>query len=88
MFEARLLNTGEFKNILKAINEFRIEVEFDCSDSGIHLQAMDDTLICLLSMYLKSSSFDKFRCDRKTSLGINLERYKEFLMHLHTLIII
>lgn len=75
MFEARLLKTGQFKKILEAISEFLIEATFNCSDSGIHLQAMDDTHVCLVSMYLKSTSFDKFRCDRNISLGINLKRY-------------
>lgn len=75
MFEARLLKSGQLKKILEAIKELLKEATFDCSDSGIQLQAMDDAHVSLVSMCLKSSGFDKFRCDRNLSMGINLERY-------------
>jgi len=75
MFEARLLKSGQLKKILEAIKELLKEATFDCSDSGIQLQAMDDAHVSLVSMYLKSTGFDKFRCDRNLSMGINLERY-------------
>lgn len=75
MFEARLLKSGQIKKILEAIKELLKEATFDCSDSGIQLQAMDDAHVSLVSMCLKSTGFDKFRCDRNLSMGINLERY-------------
>lgn len=75
MFEARLLKSGQLKKILEAIKELLKEATFDCSDSGIQLQAMDDAHVSLVSMCLKSTGFDKFRCDRNLSMGINLERY-------------
>lgn len=75
MFEARLLKSGQLKKILEAIKELLKEATFDCSDSGIQLQAMDDAHVSLVSMCLKSNGFDKFRCDRNLSMGINLERY-------------
>lgn len=77
MFEARLLKSGQLKKILEAIKELLKEATFDCSDSGIQLQAMDDAHVSLVSMCLKSTGFDKFRCDRNLSMGINLERYNE-----------
>lgn len=76
MFEARLLKSGDLKKLLEAIKELLKEATFDCSDSGIQLQAMDDAHVSLVSMCLKSSGFDKFRCDRNLSMGINLERYR------------
>lgn len=75
MFEARLLKSGQLKKLLEAIKELLKEATFDCSDSGIQLQAMDDAHVSLVSMCLKSAGFDKFRCDRNLSMGINLERY-------------
>lgn len=36
------------------------------------LQAMDNSHVSLVSLTLRSDSFDKFRCDRNLSMGMNL----------------
>lgn len=72
MFEARLLNATTLKKILDAIRELLNEGTFDCSDSGIQLQAMDNSHVSLVSLTLRSDGFDKFRCDRNLSMGMNL----------------
>ena len=48
------------------------DCNFDCNDSGIGLQAMDNSHVALVSMRLQSSAFQDFRCDRNIALGINL----------------
>ncbi|XP_067620475.1 proliferating cell nuclear antigen [Eurosta solidaginis] len=72
MFEARLNNATILKKILDAIKDLLNEGTFDCSDSGIQLQAMDNSHVSLVSLTLRSDGFDKFRCDRNLSMGMNL----------------
>ncbi|CAH1401584.1 unnamed protein product [Nezara viridula] len=72
MFEARLVQSSILKKILEAIKELLNEATFDCSDSGIQLQAMDNSHVSLVSLNLRSDGFDKYRCDRNLSMGINL----------------
>uniref|UniRef100_A0A1B6DFU3 DNA sliding clamp PCNA n=1 Tax=Clastoptera arizonana TaxID=38151 RepID=A0A1B6DFU3_9HEMI len=72
MFEARLVQSSLFKRIMEAIKELLNEATFDCSDSGIQLQAMDNSHVSLVSLNLRSDGFDKYRCDRNLSMGINL----------------
>ncbi|XP_037882202.1 proliferating cell nuclear antigen isoform X2 [Glossina fuscipes] len=72
MFEARLMNATILKKILDAVKDLLNEGTFDCSDSGIQLQAMDNSHVSLVSLTLRSDSFDKFRCDRNLSMGMNL----------------
>ncbi|XP_039293343.1 proliferating cell nuclear antigen [Nilaparvata lugens] len=72
MFEARLVQSSILKKVLEAIKELLNEATFDCSDSGIQLQAMDNSHVSLVSLNLRSDGFDKFRCDRNLSMGINL----------------
>ncbi|XP_055387108.1 proliferating cell nuclear antigen [Condylostylus longicornis] len=72
MFEARLGNAATLKKVLDAIKDLLNEATFDCSDSGIQLQAMDNSHISLVSLTLRSDGFDKFRCDRNLSMGMNL----------------
>ncbi|XP_075149525.1 proliferating cell nuclear antigen [Haematobia irritans] len=72
MFEARLISSSILKKILDAIKDLLNEGTFDCSDSGIQLQAMDNSHVSLVSLTLRSDGFDKFRCDRNISMGMNL----------------
>ncbi|KAJ8976376.1 hypothetical protein NQ317_003230 [Molorchus minor] len=72
MFEARLVSSAMFKKILDAIKDLLNEASFDCSESGIQLQAMDNSHVSLVSLTLKSDGFDKYRCDRNLTMGMNL----------------
>ncbi|XP_055902786.1 proliferating cell nuclear antigen [Eupeodes corollae] len=72
MFEARLLSAITLKKVLDAIKDLLNEGTFECSDSGIQLQAMDNSHVSLVSLSLRSDGFDKYRCDRNISMGMNL----------------
>lgn len=58
--------------VVDAIKDLVQDCNFDCNDSGIALQAMDNSHVALVSMMLKAESFSPFRCDRNIALGINL----------------
>ncbi|KAL5287777.1 PCNA family protein [Megaselia abdita] len=79
MFEARLINATTLKKVLDAIKDLLTEATFDCSDSGIQLQAMDNSHVSLVSLTLRSDGFDKFRCDRNLSMGMNLASMSKIL---------
>jgi hypothetical protein len=55
------------------------DCNFDCNDSGIALQAMDNSHVALVSMNLKAEAFSPFRCDRNIALGINLNSLTKVL---------
>ncbi len=67
MFEARLVQCNLLKKVLESLKDLLNEATFDCSDSGIQLQAMDNSHVSLVSVSLRSDGFDKFRCDRQVS---------------------
>lgn len=58
--------------VVDAIKDLVQDCNFDCNDSGIALQAMDNSHVALVSMMLKAESFSPFRCDRNIALGVNL----------------
>jgi proliferating cell nuclear antigen len=58
--------------LVDAIKDLVQDCNFDCNDSGIALQAMDNSHVALVSMMLRSEAFSPFRCDRNIALGINL----------------
>lgn len=72
MFEARLVQGSMWKKLIDAIKDLLNEAKWECSSSGISLQAMDSSHVSLVSLNMRSEGFDTFRCDRNLSLGINL----------------
>ncbi len=74
MFEARLIQGSILKKILDAIKDLVTEASWDCSPSGMSLQAMDTSHVSLVAVNLNSDGFDKYRCDRSTTLGMSLTR--------------
>jgi len=49
------------------------DAKFECTSSGIALQAMDAAHVSLVALLLRAEGFEEYRCDRNISLGINLE---------------
>jgi len=72
MFEAKLLEAGILKKVLDAIKDLLNEATFDCSETGVQLQAMDSSHVSLVSLNLKSEGFEQYRCDRNLSMGMNM----------------
>jgi len=72
MFEARLVQGSMWKKIMESIKDLLTEAIFDCSSTGISLQAMDSSHVSLVALSMKSEGFDTYRCDRNLSMGIHL----------------
>ena len=79
MFEARLIQGQLFKKILDAVKDLVNEASWDCSPTGMALQAMDTSHVSLVAAQLKSEAFDQFRCDKPIMLGMNLPNFFKFL---------
>ena len=72
MFEARLVQGNLLKKVLESLKDLLNEATWDCADTGIQLQAMDNSHVSLVSVLLRADGFDKFRCDRQLSMGNTL----------------
>jgi proliferating cell nuclear antigen len=79
MFEAKLKTAGTLKKILEAIKDLVTEGNFDCTNAGISLQAMDSSHVSLVSLMLRRDGFSDYRCDKNLSLGINLASMAKIL---------
>ncbi|KAL4907336.1 hypothetical protein BDW74DRAFT_166776 [Aspergillus multicolor] len=62
----------ELEMVVDAIKDLVQYCNFDCNDSGIALQAMDNSHVALVSMLLKAEGFSPYRCDRNIPIGIDL----------------
>ena len=72
MFEAKLGQTVVLKKILDAVKDLVTEANFECTHTGIMLQAMDSSHVSLVHMLLRTEGFEEYRCDRPSVMGLNL----------------
>jgi len=79
MFEAKLKQAGLLKRLLESIKDLVTHANFDCSPTGIALQAMDESRVSLVALLLRQEGFESYRCDRALPLGINLESMAKIL---------
>ena len=79
VFEARLIQGNILKKILEALKELLNEATWDCSDTGIQLQAMDNSHVSLVFVDLKADGFDKYKCTRQISMGMSLTSMSKIL---------
>merc|ERR1712216_549822 len=61
------------KKVVDAMKDLCKDVNFDCSEKGISVQSMDSSHVALVSLLLRESAFTDFKCDRATSLGMNVD---------------
>ncbi|KAK3089241.1 hypothetical protein FSP39_002044 [Pinctada imbricata] len=79
MFEARLVQGSLWKKVLEAIKDLINEAIWDCSGTGITLQAMDNAHVALVAVNLRSDGFETYRCDRNLSMGMSLTSMSKIL---------
>ncbi|CDJ47781.1 proliferating cell nuclear antigen 1, putative [Eimeria brunetti] len=72
MLEAKLQNATVLKRVFEAMACLVNEVNLDCDESGLKLQAMDQSHVALVSLKLDDVGFLHYRCDRPRSLGLNM----------------
>ncbi|TVU27818.1 hypothetical protein EJB05_19319, partial [Eragrostis curvula] len=79
MFELRLVQGSLLKKVLEAIRDLVTDANFDCSETGFSLQAMDSSHVALVALLLRSEGFEHYRCDRNLSMGMNLNNMAKML---------
>lgn len=57
------------RQVLEATRELITEANFEVSNAGLTLQAMDSSHVSLVALTLRSDGFEMFRCDRTFSMG-------------------
>jgi proliferating cell nuclear antigen len=79
VFEAELKQAVMLKKVVDAMKDLCKDVNFDCSEKGIQVQSMDSSHVALVSLLLRESAFEAFKCDRPLSLGMNVDSLSKIL---------
>jgi proliferating cell nuclear antigen len=79
MLELRLVQGSLLKKVLEAIKDLVTDANFDCSETGFQLQAMDSSHVALVALLMRADGFEHYRCDRNMSMGMNLTNMSKML---------
>merc|ERR1711907_136440 len=79
VLEAHLQQAILLKKVVDAMKDLCKDVNFDCSEKGMQVQSMDSSHVALVSLLLRESAFADFKCDRPTSLGMNVDSLGKIL---------
>lgn len=79
MFEARVNQGTMWKKVIESVKELVTEANFDCTPTGISIQAMDTAHVALVNLLLRRDGFSVFNCERPAILGVNLGNLAKIL---------
>ncbi len=78
-FIAKLEKGELFKKIIDGIKDIVKSANFDITQAGIKMQAMDVAQVSLVSFCMKSECFSEYECDESLTVGINIESLAKIL---------
>lgn len=73
MFEIVFDNAKVFKDCIDALVTLIDEGEFDITNDGMKLRAMDPSQIAMVDFVLPKSAFEKYSIENEMKIGLNLE---------------
>jgi len=62
-----------------AIRDLCKDVNADRCEKGLQVLSMDSSHVALVSLLLRESGFSELKCDRRTSLGMNVDSLAKIL---------
>ncbi|KAM9888882.1 hypothetical protein OXX69_012976, partial [Metschnikowia pulcherrima] len=79
MLEGKFDEASLLKKIVESVKDCVKLCNFNCTEHGITVQAVDDSRVLLVSLLVGSSAFTDYRCDRDITLGIDLEPFSKII---------
>lgn len=79
MFEAKLADCALFKKLIESIKDLVTDINLDVAEHGISLQAMDGSHVALVTLLLKDTAFEYYRCDRQMTLGVSITNLSKIM---------
>ncbi|ODV93424.1 hypothetical protein PACTADRAFT_72717 [Pachysolen tannophilus NRRL Y-2460] len=79
MLEGKFEESSLMKKVVDAIKDSVKLCNFNCTEHGVTVQAVDDSRVLLISLLIGEASFEEYRCDRNITLGIDLESFNKII---------
>ena len=79
MFSATLVQSSILRKIVDSIKDLVPKVNLEATPLGLSVQAMDSAHVSLVSLMLRESGFESYRCDKNITLGLDLSDFSKIL---------
>lgn len=79
MLEAKFDQASLFKKIIDSFKDTVQLCNFNCTEHGITVQAVDDSRVLLVSLLIGEDTFNSYRCDKNITLGVDLSSLAKVL---------
>jgi len=79
MFKATISDVSLLRDSIDTISQLIGEGIFNLTKNGISLVATDRAMVAVVKFELKKSAFDDYKCDKDTSIGVNIENFLQIL---------
>ncbi len=79
MFRAVAKEPRLLRDCIDTASQLIDEGIFNLKEDGIELLAADRAMVSVIDMKLKSSSFEKYMCDKRSKIGLNLLNFLTIL---------
>ena len=72
LLNIKTIQATTIKLVIDALKEILMDVNLEFSSSGMKIIAMDNTHIVLIHLKLEAEKFEKYYCEKKMFVGINM----------------
>lgn len=79
MLEAVLKDAFLLKSLVQSFKELVKDLNINASPQGLHIIAMDESRVALISLHLNYEGFLRYRCDKTSSFGIPVKNLHKIL---------
>lgn len=72
LLEIKTVQATTFKQMIDALKEILMDVNLEFDKTGLKIVAMDTTHVVLVHLKLEAENFEKYICEKKLYVGINM----------------
>ena len=72
LLDIKTIQATTIKLVIDALKEILMDVNLEFNNTGMKIIAMDNTHIVLIHLKLEADKFEKFFCEKKIFVGINM----------------
>lgn len=74
-----VLEASVFKKLVDCLKDILSQTELLFDETGFSVGSMDDSHIAYVEIFLDSDYFEKYRCEKPFSIGVNLDTFAKVL---------
>jgi proliferating cell nuclear antigen len=75
LLNIKTIQASTIKLVIDAMKEILMDVNLEFDDSGMKIIALDNTHIVLIHLKLEADKFEKYYCEKKLYVGINMLKF-------------